>query len=81
MLRQYENKKKYVYKKYDNNDRDWREGLEDLINLLDSTKKQLLQIEVELMEDLENSFKDFENNLNNFLKEIGEIIKPAFVKI
>ena len=48
---------------------------------LDTTKKELFEIEVVLMDDLDNACKNIDSTLSNFVKYIEEIKKPHIMKI
>jgi hypothetical protein len=57
---------------------DWREIIEDLIAETDTLKKRLMGYEVELLEDLESFFQNFERNiLEEIYKDMERVISGA----
>lgn len=63
---EFERKKKMVFKAYEKQDESASQQLLGLLDELEVIKKAMLAIEVELMDDLENAKKNFDD-VNNFI--------------
>lgn len=69
-----------MFKAYEKGEESASQQLLGLLDELQEIKKQMLAIEVELMDDLENAKKNFDD-VNNFITKTEQISKQAFAKI
>lgn len=81
ILRALNNRKKHIFKKFEENHPNWRTESEELIKEIYEQKNKLLLIETELMEDIENALKKFNDMQDQLKREIEDITRPNFGKI